>query len=283
MARATRAEGAGPTDLKRAARRDGVARGGAPPPGDGARSPGSTRAEPGQPLGRSTIEQLVAQQATLAHIGQRALTEDSLEVLFADACALVSKVLDTELVALLQLTPDGLLLLEGVGWRPGVVGELVVGYVGETQSGYTITTGGPVIVPDLEAETRFKVWPAVREHGARAGMSVRVGDAEKPFGALSTYTTRLGRFTRDDANFLHAVANVLAAAVERERIESELRSSRDQLAAIVGNIDEGITVLTPSGLLFANDAAARLTGFETAAEMTSTPTREILARYEMFD
>jgi PAS domain S-box-containing protein len=226
----------------------------------------------------------VAQQATLAHIGQRALTERSLDVLFADACALVSNVLDTELVALLQLTPDGneLRLIEGVGWQPGVVGELIVGSVGDSQSGYTIATGGPVIVPDLDAETRFKVWPAVREHGARAGMSVRIGEGETPFGALSAYTKHPGRFTRDDANFLQAVANVLAAAVERQRIEAELLSSRDQLAAIVGNIDEGITVLTPTGLLFANDAAARLTGFESAAEMTSTPTRDILGRYEMF-
>jgi PAS domain S-box-containing protein len=275
----------GPTDLKRAARGKAVARDGAHSPDDGRQPAGLKHAAPDLPLGRSTIEQLVAQQATLAHIGQRALTEHSLPVLFADACALVGKVLDTELVALLQLTSEGdeLRLIEGVGWRPGVVGELIVGYVGETQSGYTIATGGPVIVPDLDSETRFKVWSAVREHGANAGMSVRIGDAEKPFGALSAYTTRRGRFTRDDANFLQAVANVLAAAVERERIESELRSSRDQLAAIVGNIDEGITVLTSSGLLFANDAAAHVSGFESAAEMTSMPTHEILARYEMFD
>ncbi len=283
MARGTRARG-GPTDLKRAAPGQAVARGGTNAPANGRQPAASQRAEAELPLGRSTIEQLVAQQAALAQFGQRALTEHSLDILFADACALVSKVLDTELVAVLQLSPNKseLLLVEGVGWRPGVVRELIVGSVGKTQSGYTIATGGPVIVPDLDAETRFEVWPAVREHGALAGMSVRIGGAETPFGALSAYTTRRGRFTRDDANFLEAVANVIAAAVERRRIETELMSSRDQLAAIVGNIEEGITVLTPSGLLFANDAAARLSGFENAAELTATPTREILSRYEMF-
>jgi PAS domain S-box-containing protein len=284
MARGTRAAADGPTDLKRAARGQAVARGGARPPDNGRRRTGSDHAELELPLGRSTIEQLVAQQAALAHIGQRALTEHSLQVLFGDACALVAKVLETELVALLQVTSDEgeLRLIEGVGWRPGIVGELVVGYIGNTQSGYTIATGGPVIVSDLRKETRFKIWPAVLEHGARAGMSVRIGDAESPFGALSAYTARLGRFTRDDANFLQAVANVLAAAVERERIESALRSSHDQLAAIVSNIDEGITVLTPDGLFFANDAAAHLSGFKSAAEMTATPTGEILGRFEMF-
>jgi PAS domain S-box-containing protein len=235
-------------------------------------------------LPRSTTEQLVAQQATLAHIGQIALSNRSLADLFKDSCALVGQVLDTELVALLELSADGdtLHLIEGVGWKPGVVGELNVYSIEHTQSGYTIATGGPVIVPDLATEERFKVWPAVAAHGAKAGMSVRIGGADKPFGALSAYTTRAGRFTRDEANFLQSVANVIAAAVERQRIEEELRASRDQLAAIVSNIDEGITVLTPTGLLFANDAAAQLSGFETGAEMAATPPRDIVSRFEMF-
>ncbi len=238
-----------------------------------------------QPLARSTSEQLVAQQATLAHIGQQALAERSLSVLFADACILVSNVLDTELVALLQLSEDGdtLHLIEGVGWKPGVVGELNVYSIENTQSGYTIATGGPVIVPDLLAEKRFKVWPAVAEHGAKAGMSVRIGSAEKPFGALSAYTKRLGRFTRDEANFMQAVANVIGAAVERDHIDSELRASRDQLAAIVANIDEGITVITPHGMLFANDEAAKLSGFKDAAEMLATPSMDIIKRFDMTD
>ncbi|MDL2335504.1 MAG: GAF domain-containing protein, partial [Chloroflexota bacterium] len=227
---------------------------------------------------------MVAQQATLAHIGQQALANTSLDVLFSDACLLVSQVLDTEFVALLELSPDGetLHLVEGVGWRPGIVGEFDVYSIAQTQSGYTIATGGPVIVPDLAAEKRFKVWSAVAEHGAKAGMSVRIGSADNPFGALSAYTTRAGRFTQDEANFLQAVANVIGAAVDRQRIDTQLRSSRDQLAAIVGSIDEGITVLTPNGLLFANDAAAQLSGFTTAAEMIATPPSEILDRFEMF-
>ena len=249
---------------------------------------GRTKAAPADehdpPLTSSTTEQLVAQQATLAHIGQQALQQNSLDVLFADACILVGQVLDTELVAILKLSEDGdtLHLIEGVGWRPGIVGEFDVYSIAETQSGYTIATGGPVIVPDLAAEKRFKVWSAVAEHGAKAGMSVRIGNADNPYGALSAYTTRLGRFTRDEANFLQAVANVIAAAIDRDAIETELRSSRDQLAAIVGSIDEGITVLTPKGLLFANDAAAQLSGFASAAEMIATPTPEIIDRFEMF-
>ena len=54
------------------------------------------RAEPGARRRPLVSEQLVAQQAALAHIGQGALGHPSLAELFADACALVGRVLDTE-------------------------------------------------------------------------------------------------------------------------------------------------------------------------------------------
>ncbi len=173
--------------------------------------------------------------------------------------------LDAELVSLLEISPDrkSLKVIAGVGWRPGTVGELVVGMANDSQSGYTIATREPVIVSDFAKEKRFKVNPSLIEHEAVSGMSVRVGDAENPFGVLAAFTRRRDRFTRDDANFLQAVANVLAAAVSRFRTEAELRASRDQLEAIVSTIDEGITVRDRERLIFANDAAARVTATRT--------------------
>ena len=83
------------------------------------KAPGSARARAShlarhdEPLPRSTTEQLVAQQATLAHIGQLALSNRSLGDVFKDACALVGQVLDTELVALLELSADQVLAARG--------------------------------------------------------------------------------------------------------------------------------------------------------------------------
>ena len=169
-----------------------------------------------------------------------------------------------------------------MGWRPGIVGELVVGTSTDSQSGYTLEAGEPVIVGDYSTEARFTVHPALEEHGVLSGMSVRIGEPQKPYGVLAAFSSRRGRFTRDDANFLQAVANVLAAAVDRLRAEAELRTSRDQLAAIVGTIDEGITVRDRERLIFANDAAARQTGFETAEELLSA-SDTVLDRFDIFD
>jgi len=113
-------------------------------------------------------------------------------------------------------------------------------------------------------------------------MSVRIGEPDKPYGALVAFSDRPGRFSGDDVNFLQAVANVLAAAAVRFRAEAELRASRDQLAAIVSTIDEGITVATRQGLSFANDAAARLTGYSSADELLNA-SGSVLGRFDLFD
>src|SRR4029453_11989806 len=88
--------------------------------------------------------------------------------------------------------------------------------------------------------------------------------------------------TRDDANFLQAVANVLGAAVVRLRAEAEVRASRDQLAAIVSTIDEGITVRRGDQLIFANDVAAQITGYASAEELMEA-SAVVIDRYELFD
>ena len=244
--------------------------------------------EVGEPAGtgRSALAQILAQQAAVAAIGQRALGEQRLEVLLAETTALVGRVLQTELVDVLELAADGqsLRIVAGTGWRPGVVGKMMVGAGTGSQSGYTLATGGPVIVNDLSRETRFKIAPVLREHGAASGMSVRIGEAEHPWGVLAAFTQRPGHFTRDDANFMQAVANVLAGAIGRMGVDAELRRSRDQLAAIVGTITDGVTVQGPDGrLIFANDTAARLTGFRSGADLVAAPVSEVMARFELLD
>ena len=63
-----------------------------------------------------------------------------------------------------------------------------------------------------------------------------------------------------------------------------LLDSRADLEAILRQVADGITVQDVNGtLVYANDAAARLIGFETAAEFVATPIAEVLARFEMFD
>jgi signal transduction histidine kinase/CheY-like chemotaxis protein len=55
------------------------------------------------------------------------------------------------------------------------------------------------------------------------------------------------------------------------------------LEAVLHGVKDGVTVQDRSGrLVFANDVAARIIGFESAAAMLSVPGAELAARFEMF-
>src|SRR5438105_7165688 len=81
-------------------------------------------------------------------------------------------------------------------------------------------------------------------------------------------------FDTDDRELLIALATQCAQSMERSRlyelslmIQQDLRRSRDQLVAILGGIAEGVTVQDLDGrLIYANDIAAHLSGFDSAEE-----------------
>jgi PAS domain S-box-containing protein len=74
------------------------------------------------------------------------------------------------------------------------------------------------------------------------------------------------------------------ARIAAEALQAELRVSRDQLAAILAGVAEGITVQDATGrVIYANDAAARLIGFPDAAAFLNAPRHEIYQHFKVFD
>lgn len=229
---------------------------------------------------------LLAQQAAVAEMAQRALSGTDVQALLDEACRLVASVLDVELVDVLRLDDDGewLTVVAGLGWHPGIVAALRVRAGRGSQAGFTMATGEPVIVDDFGTESRFEVATVLQEHGARSGISVRIGAAERPYGVLACFARRAGAFSSDDASFLQSMANVLGSAVARLLAEDDLRRSRDELATIVGNVADGISVQAPDGkVIFANDAAARMTGFDTGADFVNAERDDYMSRFELLE
>ncbi len=172
-------------------------------------------------------EQLAArarQQAAVAAFGRRALATPDLDAILDEAAQLVAATLDVGYSKVLELPPDGdaLLLQAGAGWREGYVGRATVSAGPETQGGYSLTRREPVIVEDFAADPRFIRPPLLRDHGIVSSMSVLIPGTERPFGVLQADSATPRRFTPDDSNFLQAVANVIAAALERRAFERRL-------------------------------------------------------------
>ncbi|MEK7369212.1 MAG: protoglobin domain-containing protein, partial [Planctomycetota bacterium] len=176
---------------------------------------------------RNKIEELrihAHQQEVVTKIGMRALAVSDLSTLMDEAVAIVAETLGVEYCKVLELLPDkrALLLRAGVGWKEGLVGHATVGTGADSQAGYTLLSNEPVIVEDLSTETRFSGPPLLRDHGVVSGISVIIQTKDGPFGVLGAHTTRQRRFTRDNSNFLQAIANVLAAAIEHSRLQERL-------------------------------------------------------------
>jgi len=181
-------------------------------------------------LGREArLRELARQQVAVAELGRLALGTHDLQNLMDGAAASLADVLGVEYAEVLELLPGGdeLLLRAGVGWRDGLVGRATVGAGRDSQAGYTLHSEAPVVVDDLRSEERFAGPALLREHGVVSGVSVVVG-RKRPFGVLGAHSEERRAFTGDDVNFLSAVANVLAAAIERERAEEKHRDSEER-------------------------------------------------------
>ncbi|MEM8533830.1 MAG: ATP-binding protein [Chloroflexota bacterium] len=192
------------------------------------------------------------QQASVAKLGQRALASTPTSLLMEQAVALIARDLNVTHCQILALQPDKqeLLLQTGVGWRSELIGKTRIPVNTASQAGYTLEAKEPVIVTDLRTETRFPGIPLFHDQGIVSGINVIIEGRENPFGILSTHTTRRRKFTEDDISFLHAVANVLATAIERERAEEEMRSSEERLKTILQQM--------PSGVMIADARSGRL-------------------------
>ncbi|MDQ3938017.1 MAG: GAF domain-containing protein [Chloroflexota bacterium] len=215
-------------------------------------------------------ERAERRQAAVAALGQRALAAPSLKELLDEAVDLVAKTLDVPYAKILQLMPGGrrMRLMAGVGWRPGLVGRQTVGAGMDSQAGYTLANEGPVVVENLATETRFSGPRLLVEHGVVSGLSVIIGGRPTPYGVLGAHTTSERLFAEDDVNFVQAVANVLAAAIERQTTEAQLtqlasaeRSRAAELKAVIESIGDAVVVCDASGsIVLANPAAQELLG-----------------------
>ncbi|AQL42515.1 hypothetical protein BV210_07230 [Halorientalis sp. IM1011] len=183
---------------------------------------------------QAAIETRVRQQTVVTELGQRALAAENLDALFATTVQVVAETLDSDYCKVLDLDEDGdaLSLRAGVGWREGLVGEASVPADRDSQAGYTLLSEEPVAVEDLRTEDRFSGPELLTSHGVRSGISVVVGTTEDPWGVLGVHDTEPREFTQQDANFVQAVANILATAIERVEHERTLRHQREQLAAL---------------------------------------------------
>ncbi len=199
------------------------------------------------------------QQQALANLGELALQANDLGNLFQTAIDMICQVLELEFGKILELQHDGqtLLLRAGVGWKEGLVGTAMISGGKDSQAGYTLLSDQPVIVVDLNTETRFSGPALLRDHGIASGISVVIRGGSVPYGVLGVHTRQHREFNQYDPLFLQNVATLLGNFIERQRLDTQYR----QLIQSVQ--DYAILRLSTSGTVTMwNSGAERMMGFK---------------------
>jgi PAS domain S-box-containing protein len=137
----------------------------------------------------------------------------------------------------------------------------------------------PANDPDLAA-----LWPTIEGEGIRSLAFVPLVTRGRVLGKFMLYHDAPHRFGDDEILVAEAIAAHVAFAIDRREAEVDLERSRRLLDVITRGLTDGITVQDRTGaLVYANDAAARMSGLDSADAMVATPVAKIFGRFEMLN
>ncbi len=106
--------------------------------------------------------------------------------------------------------------------------------------------------------------------------------------AIGTLTFALAesarRYTQADLTMAEELASRASLAIQNAQLYQEVQQSRDQLDIILRGVADGIIVYDiHSHIIYANEAAAQLTGSDSVEEMMEASATGIALRYEIID
>jgi PAS domain S-box-containing protein len=200
---------------------------------------------------------------------QRALTDlggggADLPALLATLTELIAKTLSAEFCKVSELLPDKdeFLLRAGFGWKGGSVGHATEPVGTGSAAGYTLLSDEPVITEDLRTERRFSAPPLLVDHGILSGMSVRIGNSDRPFGVLGVHSSVPRKFSKDDVQILQTAANLLSQVIDNKHALEDARRKAIWMERLIETTQDAVVSIDRLGcVVLFNSAAERIFGY----------------------
>jgi GAF domain-containing protein len=143
----------------------------------------------------------------------------------------------------------------------------------------------PLLVPDALADTSpVGLHDVLRSEGIRALAFIPLVSAGRLLGKCMVYFDQPHPYSQREVEVAQAIAAQVAFAIDRRRLETQLRLAAEALTATLDAVTDGITVQAPDGtLLFANRGAASMLGYASPGELVGASPGAIMERFKVFD
>jgi CheY-like chemotaxis protein/GAF domain-containing protein len=162
------------------------------------------------------------EHAAVIEIAKLALSGTRVRDLQKRAAELLARTLRTPFCQISDFESDGpaLRLRAGVGWRQGSIGVARIGTESGSYFDSVRAAGGTLVSSDHATDERFRAPDLLANHSVTAGVSVLMGDPNRPVGLLGVYARNRRDFSIDEVGFLVEVADILALAGRRSETDS---------------------------------------------------------------
>jgi signal transduction histidine kinase len=159
------------------------------------------------------------QQAAIVHLSRRALRLPPSPSLLADVCRVAARVLQVDQAHVLELLPDGRTLVARAasGWEPAQLARWQMVVAPRSRVGEALRMGGLIVASrDVEGLGREEASDLLHAIHMHSGLAAVVGQAGFSRGLFGVYAASSRRFTRDEVQFVRALAQIVDTALERE-------------------------------------------------------------------
>lgn len=148
--------------------------------------------------------------------------------------------------------------------------------VGTGIAGWVARTGEPLLIPDVSRDSRFFA-DVDKKTGfiTRTMLCVPVKSAEKILGVIEVLNKKDDSpFTDSDIDFLMAISNQAAIAIENALLYQQLTTEKEKIETILTSMSDGVIVMDENaGISMMNPAARRI--FDVSrnqdVELSSSP------------
>jgi anti-anti-sigma regulatory factor len=190
----------------------------------------------------------VRQATAVAQLGMLALRTHDSSALINEATQVIADALRTDASVVFENLhrEDAYIARGAVGLGPGFVGHRVNVRAG-SPGGVALATRQPLACTDYRADERFRTADIYTVFGLISGISVPMIGDRHPWGLIGAHMRRPRVFTKEEINFVQAVANILSAVFDRRHSEQTIRDlstpvlpiqERVLLMPVVGGFDE---------------------------------------------